>query len=679
MRRVALGVLCAGLAGLTASDSTHAQGRGDWTFQRVGTFANYRNVVDATGAVDVTRRTIAEIVAATADGKTLVYTDGERDAIGFIDITDPSQPTAAGSVLLDPNPADGMPYSPTSVAVLRNQYALVAVDNTPPAGTALFVPAGRLLVIDLATRAVVRDLPLGGQPDSVAISPDHRFIAIAIENQRNEAHVPAGGAAGEIPQLPGGYLAVIETRGAPASWVRTDVDLTGLASIAPSDPEPEFVDINRANEAVVTLQENNHVVIVHLPSRQVVADFPAGTVNLDGVDAIEDGVIAQDDQLDQVRREPDAVKWLGRDHLVTANEGDYAGGSRGFTIFRRDGTITYDSGSSLEQLAVRYGHYPEGRSEDKGVEPESVAAARFGPEDYVFVASERGGFVAVFRLDREGQPEFSQRLPAPLRPEGLLAIPHRNLLIASGESDAQPFGVRSTVMIYELGPGGATAPQVESADDSATGLPIPWSALSGLTEVPGRADTCRPCGTPTTARAGSSRSTCRRTPALITSALTLTTGGAPATGLDPEGLADAPDGTIWVASEGNDTDTRQNRLLQVDARQAPSSRPCRCRPTSSRAVLPSGRVQALRRARRAPSAPVTKVSTSSPRTARRRSTSPSSGAGTTTPPPRRCQEPLPTAKTSTTTREHQPGRAQPGRASGNTRRRPAHGRRSRGN
>ena len=40
---------------------------------------------------------------------------------------------------------------------------------------------------------------------------------------------------------------------------------------------------------------------------------------------------------------------------------------------------------------------------------------------------------ARYELDRHGRPEFSQLLPAPLGPEGLLSIPHRNLLIASGE------------------------------------------------------------------------------------------------------------------------------------------------------------------------------------------------------------------------------------------------------
>jgi hypothetical protein len=34
---------------------------------------------------------------------------------------------------------------------------------------------------------------------------------------------------------------------------------------------------------------------------------------------------------------------------------------------------------------------------------------------------------------------------------------------------------------------------------------------------------------------------------------------------DPEGIALAPDGTTWIASEGNATDSRPNRLLQLDA------------------------------------------------------------------------------------------------------------------
>ena len=272
-----------------------------------------------------------------------------------------------------------------------------------------------------------------------------------------------------------------------------------------------------------------------------------------------------------MRREPDAVAWIGN-RIATANEGDLSqvlapgqaaqGGSRGFSFFNLDGSVFFDSGNSFEHLAVRYGHYPDRRSNAKGTEPESIAFARYGPNDLLFVGSERGSFVAVYSLDREGQPRFSQFLPGPLGPEGLLTIPHRNLLVTSGENDAPPFGVRSTVQIYELKGGAPTYPQLTSVND-ADGTPIPWSALSGMTEVPGEFEKVQAIWdsffTPT--RIFTIDPT--QTPAAITGALTVQRPSA-SPFYDPEGLAYAPNGDLWLASEGNADDSRSNRLIKVN-------------------------------------------------------------------------------------------------------------------
>ena len=48
------------------------------------------------------------------------------------------------------------------------------------------------------------------------------------------------------------------------------------------------------------------------------------------------------------------MTWVG-DRIATANEGDYDGGSRGFTIFNLDGSVFYDSGNEFEHLAARFG------------------------------------------------------------------------------------------------------------------------------------------------------------------------------------------------------------------------------------------------------------------------------------------------------------------------------------
>jgi Esterase-like activity of phytase len=543
------------------------------SFRRVATLPNYLNDTDPSGA------TVSEIVASTRSGGQLVYTDALLGEVGFLDISEPRAAVSAGKL--------GMGGEPTSVAVLGENLALVAVNTS----LSFSEPSGHLAVVDIAAQVVVAELPLGGQPDSVSISPSGRFAAIAIENERDEA-VLVDGVEGGLPQAPSGFLAIVDLRGeSPASWAVRRVELTGLSSYAPGDAEPEFVDVNDRDEAVVTLQENNHVVIVDLPTGSVVGSFAAGNVSLSGVDAVEDGIISLTDSI-EVAREPDAVAWLpGRRGglIATANEGDLFGGSRGFSIFDRSGRVLFDSGSSLEEIAVRHGHYPEARSDAKGSEPEAIEFARFGDVDYLFVGSERGSFVAVYELTRRG-PEFVQLLPAPLGPEGVHAIPSRGLLVVSGEEDVPTFGVRSSLMIYELGAGAPTYPHILSADD-AVGKPIAWSALSGMAALPGRSSELLAVWDSYYAESRIFSIDTSRSPALVSAATTIQGGSG---NYDPEGIAIAPDGSLWIASEGDDAG-RPNLLLQTDPSGAvlrevglPSEiEACRAA-TADRATLASG-------------------------------------------------------------------------------------------
>jgi DNA-binding beta-propeller fold protein YncE len=496
--------------------------------------------------------TVSEIIAATKDGSLLVYTDASAEALGFIAIGNPYSPLSFGTVSLE--------GSPTSVDVLGNELALVAVDTSDS-----FVdPSGHLAVIDVATRAIVATLDLGGQPDSLKVSPDGRYAAIAIENQRDE-EIEVDGEEGGLPQLPGGFLVIVDLVGVPGGWGLRTVDLSGLSAYAPEDPEVEFVDVNARNEAVITLQENNHIVIVDLVGGTVTGDFPAGTVDLVDVDNDEDGLISLTQNIAAVPREPDAITWVpagyGRYRIATANEGDLFGGSRGFSIFERSGSVVYDSGNEFEEIAVQHGHYPEDRSENKGAEPESIEYGRYGRDDYLFVGSERGSFVAVYKLGWNGQPEFEQLLPAPLGPEGVLAIPERGLLVVSGEEDDPSFGVRSTVMIYKLMRGAPAYPQILS-DVGPSGSPIPWSALSGMVAVPGRSNKLLAVWDSYYAEGRIFTIDVSEHPAVIEKELAVLGDDLD---LDSEGIAVAPDGTYWIASEGNATDSRPNRLLQVDS------------------------------------------------------------------------------------------------------------------
>src|SRR3546814_6348057 len=96
---------------------------------------------------------------------------------------------------------------------------------------------------------------------------------------------------------------------------------------------------------------------------------------------------------------------------------------------------------------------------------------QFGATNYLFVLSERGSAIGVYR-DTGSAPEFVQLLPTAIGPEGAVAIPGRNLLAVSNETDLiEDGGVRSHVTLYSYGEGPAQYPMVVSGSDHS-GRPI---------------------------------------------------------------------------------------------------------------------------------------------------------------------------------------------------------------
>ena len=208
----------------------------DKFFNRTATFTVCSQIGVSCASDDVTA---AEIVAASVDGMTLVYSNSPKGEVGFVDITDVKAPKPLGAL--------AMGGEPTSVTVL-GAHAIVAVNTSP----SFVAPTGKLVVVDIATRKAVAEIAVPGQPDSIAASRDGKYLAVVIENERDESL-----GNGAPPQLPGGSLVIVDVAGAPSTWKTRNVDLTGIATLYPNDPEPEYVAINDDNVAVVTLQENN--------------------------------------------------------------------------------------------------------------------------------------------------------------------------------------------------------------------------------------------------------------------------------------------------------------------------------------------------------------------------------------------------------------------------------------
>ncbi|UWR99584.1 esterase-like activity of phytase family protein [Phaeobacter inhibens] len=430
----------------------------DTSFNRIASFPVVQNMA---AGEDITRESSPEIIDATADGMTLVYTDSPLGALGLIDITDPANPAPNGNIAL--------PGEPTSVAVVGTT-AYVGV-NTSKSYTQ---PSGLLKAFDISTGAETGSCDLGGQPDSVAKSKDGAFLAVAIENERDEDLND-----GLMPQMPAGNLVMINTANGGLDCASMKViGLTGLAEIASDDPEPEYVSINGLGETVVTLQENNHLVILSKDGK-VQNHFSAGAVDLEGIDATDErGALIFTESQEGRLREPDAVTWIDDNHFATANEGDYNGGSRGWTIYNKDGTVVYDSGTSFEHAIVQIGHYPDKRSDSKGVEPESVTFAEFDGTPYVFVGAERASVVGVYDVTDPTNPVLTQLLPSGVGPEGYAVIPERGLLVSANEKDLiEDKGPRAHVMMYELQNGAPTYPHLTSAGADKL---IGWGAFSGM-------------------------------------------------------------------------------------------------------------------------------------------------------------------------------------------------------
>jgi hypothetical protein len=104
-------------------------------------------------------------------------------------------------------------------------------------------------------------------------------------------------------------------------------------------------------------------------------------------------------------------------------------GGRSVSIRDEVGTLVYDSGSLLDAEAIARGIYDDGRSDDKGVEPEGVALLEIAGRTYAFVGLERTkkSAVAVFDITEPADTRLLDMIvtEGDVSPEGITAFHHR--------------------------------------------------------------------------------------------------------------------------------------------------------------------------------------------------------------------------------------------------------------
>lgn len=143
----------------------------------------------------------------------------------------------------------------------------------------------------------------------------------------------------------------------------------------------------------------------------------------------------------------------------TDNDGDIdeilSYGGRSFSILDSAGNIVFDSGDMLENIMASQflSNNDDGRSDNKGPEPEGVTIATFGGRTYAFLSLERSHMVAVFDVTDPGAVTFTGglRRSGDLNPEGSVFVQPADsptgealLLVASEASQ--------TLTVFELKP-----------------------------------------------------------------------------------------------------------------------------------------------------------------------------------------------------------------------------------
>ena len=275
---------------------------------------------------------------------------------------------------------------------------------------------------------------------------------------------------------PAGSVSIIDvkTRSVVATPGFTGVPVSGsqVRLNTGMDFEPEYIAVTQdGRQAFVALQEANAMAVLDLESQKFTQVIGLGVKDFsqagNEIDPLNEGTVSFANHSVKGLYMPDGMatyKWHGRHFVVMANEGDYreddgdrsaantfgavstlnrlrvsntdsspgnlyAAGARSFSIRDAAGYLVYDSGDLLDKKAAELGIYDDGRSRDKGVEPEGVSLLEIAGRTYAFIGLERTlkGAVAVFDITEPAKTRYLDMIvtDGDIAPEGLAAYQYR--------------------------------------------------------------------------------------------------------------------------------------------------------------------------------------------------------------------------------------------------------------
>jgi hypothetical protein len=214
----------------------------------------------------------AEIVAHDPQTQLLFVVNAQSAEVDVLSILNPGAPNKVGSI--DMQPYGGVA---NSVAV-RDGIIAVAMENSVKTSPGKVVFFNRNLTF-------LAQVNVGALPDMVTFSPNGRYVLVANEGEPNS----------DYSIDPEGSISVIDLSGGVANLTQSKVLTAGFTSFSPAtidpairifgfnnptvaqDLEPEYITVSPDSKtAWVTLQENNALAIIDVPSATVTQLMPLG-------------------------------------------------------------------------------------------------------------------------------------------------------------------------------------------------------------------------------------------------------------------------------------------------------------------------------------------------------------------------------------------------------------------
>lgn len=384
---------------------------------------------------------------------------------------------------------DVTPYGFVNSVAIHDGLAAFAIEAGAPDRRR----PGLVVFYDTATRSAIGDpVTVGALPDMLTFTHDGSKVLVANEGTPNAV----ADTAYTAPDPPGSVSIIDVETGtviATAGFDNVPRFGTNLRVNVGMDFEPEYIAVDHDDSrAFVTLQEANGIAILDLSSNAFTEIIGLGAKDFslpeNQFDPRDDGTVNFITANARALYMPDGVasyRWHGRTFLVLANEGDFrednadravagsapylapvpldrlrisnkdsspgdlfAAGARSMSIRDAEGAVVYDSGGILDTEAHARDVYDDGRSRDKGVEPEGVALLDIAGRTYAFVGLERAtsSTVAVFDITNPYEATFLEMIvtPGDLSPEGLAAFAYRGDFYLAIANEVRAAGATAT-------------------------------------------------------------------------------------------------------------------------------------------------------------------------------------------------------------------------------------------